>query len=121
MALAHVVERPAECGFAGRDGRGGDRQALLGKVGDEIAKALALFAEQVLDRHARIGEGQLGGVLGVLTELLQVASALEPLAAALDHEQADAAVSLDGSVFTARITRSALMPLVMKVLAPSTT
>ena len=32
LALAHVVERPAERGFGGGERRGGDREALLGEV-----------------------------------------------------------------------------------------
>ncbi len=94
VALAHVVERPAERGLGGGDGGGGDREALLREVGHEIAKALALLAEQVRDGDAHVGEGQLGGVLGVLADLLEVAPALEALHAALDHDQADAAVAL---------------------------
>ena len=94
VALADVVERQPSAASRGGDGRGGDRQALLGEVGDEVAKALALLAEQVLDRNAHVVEGQLGGVLGVLADLLEVAPALEALRAALDHEQADAAVAL---------------------------
>ena len=76
LALAHVVERPAERRLGRGHGRGRDRQALLGQVGDEVAEPLALLAEQVLDRHAHLGEGQLGGVLRVLADLLQVAPAL---------------------------------------------
>ncbi len=43
-----------------------------------------------------VGEEQLGGVLRVHPELLEVAAALEALHAALDHEQRDAAVALGG-------------------------
>src|SRR5207253_2533504 len=92
VALAHVLERPLERRLAGRDGRGRDRQALLREVADQVAKALALLAEQVLRGHARVGEGQLGRVLRVLTDLLELARAREPLRAALHDDQADAAV-----------------------------
>ena len=105
LALAHVVERPAERRLGRRDRGGRDRQALLGQVGDEVAKALALLAEQVLDRHMDVGEGQLGGVLGVLADLLQVAPALEALHAALDDQQADAAVALGGVGLDGRRSR----------------
>ncbi len=85
---------------------------------------LALAAEQVLDRDARLRERQLGGVLGVLADLLQVAPTLEALGAALEDEQRDVAVAVLMPAFpvlTATITRSALMPLVMNVFEPSTT
>ena len=57
----------------------------------------------------------------VLADLLEVAPALEALHAALDDEQADAAVALGGVGLHGRITRSALMPLVMNVFEPLTT
>ena len=53
----------------------------------------ALLAEEVLLRHPHVVEEQLGGVLGVLADLVQVAAALEALHAALDHEQRDALVA----------------------------
>ena len=121
LALAHVLERPAERRLRRGDGRGGDREALLGEVGDEVAKALALLAEQVLDGHVHVGEGQLGGVLRVLADLLEVAPALEALHAALDDSRLMPRWRSEGSVLTAVITRSALMPLVMNVFEPSTT
>ena len=57
-------------------------------------EALALDAEQVLDRHLHVGEEQLGGVLRVQADLLEVAAALEAVHPALDHEQTHARVPL---------------------------
>ena len=94
MSLAHVVERPHERRLAGSHGRGRDRQALLREVADQVAEALALLAEQVLDRHARVREGQLGRVLRVLTDLLELARPRKALRSALYDDQADAAVAL---------------------------
>ena len=69
-----------------------------------------------------VGEEQLGGVLGVQADLLEVAAALEAVHAPLEDEQATCPCGAAlGSVFTAVITRSALMPLVMNVFEPLTT
>jgi hypothetical protein len=72
-------------------------------------------------RHAHVGEEQLGGVLRVQADLLEVAAALEALHAALETSRLMPLWRCDGSVFTAVITRSALMPLVMNVFEPLTT
>ena len=77
-------------------------------------------AEQVVDGHPDVAEEQLGGVLGVLAELVQFATALEARHPALHHQQAHPLMALRGSVFTAVMTRSALMPLVMNVFDPLT-
>ena len=69
-----------------------DRQPLLGEVRHQVDEARALLAEEVRLRHPDVGEEQLGGVLRVLTDLLEVAAALEALHAALDDEQRDALV-----------------------------
>ena len=67
-----------------------------------------------------VGEGQLGGVLAVLADLLEVAPAFEALHAALEDEQQIPRCFSEGSVLTAVITRSALMPFVMNVFEPLT-
>ena len=56
-------------------------------------EAGALLAEQVLLGHLDVVEEQLGGVLGLHADLVEVAAALEALHAALDDEQADALVA----------------------------
>ena len=122
-ALLHVVERPAERGLGG----GAPPATAIdsrscGRLSHEVREALALVAEQVVDRHLHVGEEQLGGVLGVQADLVEVAAPLEAVHAPLEHEQAHALVaSAAGSVLTAVITRSALMPLVMNVFEPLTT
>ena len=90
----HVLERPAERGLGGGDAADRDRQPLLRQVVDQVREALALDAEQVADRHLHVGEEQLGGVLGVQADLVEVAAALEAVHAPLDHEQAHARVPL---------------------------
>ena len=78
--------------------RGHDRDAdpLLGQVLHQVDEAHALFSEQVLGGHVDVGEGQLGGVLRVEPDLVQVAAALEALHAALDDEQREALGALVG-------------------------
>ena len=71
-----------------------DRESLLRQVVDEVREALALDAEQVVDRHVDVGEEELGGVLRVQADLLEVATALEAVHAAFEHEQAHARVPL---------------------------
>ena len=70
-----------------------DRHPLLREVGDQVQEALALLPEQVLGGYADVVEEQLGGVLRVHPELVEVAAALEAVHAALDHDQRDAAVA----------------------------
>ena len=100
-----------------------DRQPLLGQVVHEVDEALALGRpEQVRDRHLHVGEEQLGGVLRVLADLFEVAATLEARPSRARGSSSDMPLCFcDGSVLTAVMTRSALMPLVMKVLEPLTT
>ena len=109
-----TVMRTAACAVADADDR--DAQPLLREVVDHLAEALALGAEQVRDRHARVVEEQLGGVLRVHADLLEVAAALE--APACRPRSTSMLMPLwrcVGSVLTAVTIRSALMPLVMNV------
>ena len=87
----------------------------------EVPEAQPLGAEQVGDRDPHVGEEQLGGVLAVEAELLEVPPALEARHPPLDHQQRHPGMALGGVGLTATITRSALIPLVMKVLEPLTT
>jgi hypothetical protein len=88
-ALLDVVEAEREHVLAGRGGGHRDREPLLGQVGHQLEEPGPLLAEQVLLGTGHIVEEQLGGVLGVLADLVEVAAALEPVHAALDDEQAD--------------------------------
>ena len=65
-----------------------------GQVGDELDEALALVAEQVRRPARHVGEEQLGGVLRVQADLLEVAAPLEAVHAPLEHEQRHALVPL---------------------------
>ena len=86
--LQHCLHR------GGRHDR--DREPLLRQVLHQVDEAHALLAEQVLGRHLDVGEGQLGGVLGVQADLVEVAAALEALHAALDDQQREALRALVG-------------------------
>jgi hypothetical protein len=92
-----------------------------GRLCTRCTKPWPSVAEQVLDGHPHVVEEQLGGVLAVQADLVEVAAPLEALHAPLEHQQAHALVRWVGSVLTATMTRSALMPLVMKVFEPLTT
>ena len=85
--LLHVLERPVERGLGRGDRADRDREPLLGEVGDQVGEALALVAKQVLGRDGDLVEEQLGRVLGVHADLLQVPAPLEAVHPALDHHQ----------------------------------
>jgi len=65
-------------------------------------------------------EEEFGGVLGVLAELLQVSASFESSIPRSNTRRDMPEWRLAGSVLTAVITRSALIPFVMKVLEPLT-
>ena len=75
--------------LGGGDAGDGDGQPLLGEVGHQVDEGAVQLAEQVLLGDADVVEEQLGGVLGLLADLVEVAAALEALRAALDDEQAE--------------------------------
>ena len=77
LALLDVLDGHADRRLRGRDADDGDAEALLGEVVDHLAEALALADEEVLGGHPRIVEEELGGVLGVHADLLEVAAPLE--------------------------------------------
>ena len=93
-ALLRVVERPPERRPRRGDPGDRDRQPLLRQVVHQLEEPLALGAEQVLRRDVHVGEEQLGRVLGVQAELLQVAAPLEALHPPLEDEQGHALVLL---------------------------
>ena len=59
----------------------------------QVFEAFSLASEQIVDRNAHVIKEQLGGILRVQTDLLQVAAALVALHPALDHQQADAVMN----------------------------
>jgi hypothetical protein len=91
---AAVVGGPRQRLGRSRDAGARDGQPLLGQVRDELQEAVAFGAEQVRDGHGHIGERQLGCVLRVHADLVEVATALEAGHAALEHEQAHSLVPL---------------------------
>jgi hypothetical protein len=70
-----------------RNAGDGDTQPLLGQVGNQVAEPGTLVAQQVGDRHLDVVEEELGGVLGVEADLVQVAAPVEAGHARLDHHQ----------------------------------
>jgi hypothetical protein len=85
--LLHVLDGPVECRLGGGLAGHGDREALLGEVAREVVEPLALVAEQVRDGHADVVEEQLGRVLAVHADLVEVAAALETGHVALDDQE----------------------------------
>ena len=84
-----VVERALRAGLR----RDGDGQPLLRQFAHQIDEALALFAQAVGDRHADVVEEQFRRIRLVLTDLVEVATALEPFAVRFDQHDRDALVS----------------------------
>ena len=84
--LHRLVEGALRAGLGGQR----DRQTLLGQLVHQVGEALALFAQTVGDRDAHVLEEQLGGVGGVLADLVEVAPAGEAVAVGLDQDQRDA-------------------------------
>ena len=93
LALHGVGDGGIERGTGGGHAGHGDRQALLGQVDHKVAEPLALLAEQVLHRDDDVVEEQLGGVLGVQSDLVQVAAPLEAVHAPLEHHERHAGVT----------------------------
>ena len=90
LALARVVDRPSQRRLHDGDGADGDQQALARQLVHQAGEAAALLAQDIGGRHAHVLEEQLGGVLRVLADLLEVAPALEAGAVGLDQHQRDA-------------------------------
>jgi hypothetical protein len=72
-------------------------ETLLREVVHEIGETAALLAQQVRGGHPYVRERQLGRVLGMQTDLVQLAAPLEAGHAALKHQKADA-VAADGRI-----------------------
>ena len=96
LAVLGVLQRLLQHGLhaGGRHHR--DADAFLRKVLHQVDEARALLAEQVLGGHLHVGEGQLRGVLGVETDLVEVAAALEARHPPLDDQQREAQRALVG-------------------------
>ncbi len=91
-----VVQGPGQS-LVGAGHRGHrHREPLLGEVAHELGEARSLLAQTVGHRHPHVGEEELGGVLGVQTDLVEVATPFEALHAALEDQQAHALVALGG-------------------------
>ena len=91
LALRHVFDGPFQ-----RCLRRGDRpdrlhHALLGKFLHQLVEASAFLTQKVGDRHAKVGEKQLGGVLRLAADFFQHAAALKAGAIGFHQDQADPA------------------------------
>src|ERR1700731_715718 len=64
-------------------------QAFLGKIEHQVAKAVGRLAQHVRSGHLHVLEEQLGRVLAVQAELLELAPALEAGHAFFDYEEAN--------------------------------
>ena len=77
LALARVVDGPSQRRLHDGDGADGHQQALARQLVHQAGEAAALLAQDIGGRNAHVLEEQLGGVLRVLADLLEVAPALE--------------------------------------------
>ena len=87
LALARVVDGPSQRRLHDGDRADGDQQALARQLVHQAGEAAALLAQDIGGRHAHVLEEQLGGVLRVLADLLEVAPALEAGTVGLDQHQ----------------------------------
>src|SRR5271165_2504384 len=97
LALLRVFEGRLQNLFHRGRGHHRDRQPLLRQVLHEVDEALAFVTEQVRRRYPHVVEGQLGRVLRVQADLVQLATALEALHTPLDHEQGESQRALVGT------------------------
>ena len=74
----------------GRHTQRTDHQPLPGQLPHQVDEALAFLAQQGRGRNPHVGEEQLGGVTGVLADLVQIAALAEARQRGIDQEQADA-------------------------------
>ncbi len=73
---------------------GGQGEALLPQVGDQVGEPAALDAEEIACRDPAVVEEQFGGVLGVQPDLVEVPAPGESGRPVLDDDQAHAPVGL---------------------------
>ena len=93
---ADVVEGWREDALSRCDRTDGQRQPFLREVVHQLVETAAFVAEPVRDRHPHVGERQLAGVLGVQTDLLEIASAGEARGVGLDDQQRQSLVRVVG-------------------------
>ena len=114
VALLDVVERDLQRALGAGHRGDRDRQALLRQVAHQQLQPAADLADHVLGRHRDVVEEQLGGVLALAADLLELAPAREALGVGGHGEQRHPVAP----VRAATITRSAWMPLETNVLEP---
>ncbi len=88
LALLHIVEGGLQRRFGTGHRAAGVGQALLGKHVHQVEETALGIAQEVGLGHLDVVEEQLGGVLALHAQLLQVASVLEAFHAPLHQEQA---------------------------------
>ena len=92
--LLGVGEGQREGRFSPGDRTHGHTETLLRKVHDQLTERHTLVAETVRCRHLDIVEEQLGRVLGMEADLVQVSAPLESLHPVLDDEQGETPVRI---------------------------
>src|SRR5579862_8917218 len=90
LALVHVIDRPAQRGFAFRRRADGDLHPFPWQFLHEIDEAVVLLSEQVLRRRLDVVEEQFGGVLALEAHFLQPLALGEALHRGIDLHQAGA-------------------------------
>ena len=90
LAFAYIIDGPAQGGFGGGNARDRDLQALPGQFPHEQFEALALGTQPRVTGKLNILEKQLGGVLRVHAELVEVAALRETRKAGIHQKQRDA-------------------------------
>jgi len=88
LAVLHVVDGVLQAGLEHGRGAQRDREALLRQLFHQRVHALALAAEDVAGGNAHVVEEELGGVGGMLADLVELAAAAEARAVGLDEDQA---------------------------------
>ena len=87
FAFVSVGGRQVEGQLRRSERAAGADQAFFRQTLHEVFETLARQAEHIGFRHFHVVEEQLGGVLGFLAHLHEIAAALETVHAALDQEQ----------------------------------
>jgi hypothetical protein len=118
LTLLHVGERQVERGDRAGDRGHRDGEPLLRQRLHQLAEAGPLLAEEVLRRDDDVLEDELGGVLRVHADLLELAAAAEAGHVALDDEQADAGMLRGRVGLRDDDDTSEWMPFVMNVFVP---
>ena len=93
LAFLRVLDGPAQRCLCHGNRTDGHAEALLGQVVHQVHEAHAGFAQHVLGRNFHVVEEQLGRVLCVHAQFVEVAATFETLHPALQHDEGEPAVA----------------------------